>query len=209
MTSSLGTAVGGLMQELIQKIREQGKVSAPNVLRVDSFLNHQLDPQLMDRIGREFAELFADAGVTKVMTIETSGIAPAIFAGLYLQVPVLFAKKSKSLTLTDELYTAEVFSFTKQKEYQIVVERKYLTADDTVLLIDDFLAAGEALKGLIGIVEQAGAELAGCGIVIEKGFQGGGDRLREQGVVVKSLAIIDSMDDHQIIFRVEPEESEE
>lgn len=193
------------MEKLKQAILEQGIVVGEDVLKVDSFLNHQIDPQLMSEIGQEFVRLFGDRGITKVVTIEVSGIAPAIFAGFFLSVPVVFAKKSQSLTLDNDVYTSHVMSFTKRKEYRITVEKKYITDQDTVLLIDDFLAVGRALNGLIDIVRQAGAKLAGCGIVIEKGFLRGGDLLREQGVCVQSLAIIESMADRKIIFRETPE----
>ncbi len=193
------------MEKLKQAILEQGIVIGEDVLKVDSFLNHQIDPQLMSEIGEEFVRLFGDRGITKVVTIEVSGIAPAIFVGFFLSVPVVFAKKSKSLTLDDDVYTSHVMSFTKRKEYRITVEKKYITDQDTILLIDDFLAVGQALNGLIDIVRQAGAKLAGCGIVIEKGYLRGGDLLREQGVCVQSLAIIDSMADRKIIFRETPE----
>jgi xanthine phosphoribosyltransferase len=190
-----------IMEQLKQAIMEKGVISGVDVLKVDSFLNHQIDPQLMNEIGLAFAERFADCGVTKVMTIETSGIAPAIFTGLHLGVPLLFAKKTKSITLDRRTYETKVLSFTKRKEYRIVVEQAYLTEADTVLLIDDFLAEGQALRGLIEIIEQAGATLCGAGIVIEKGFQHGGDRLREKGYRIESLAIIESMANHRIVFR--------
>jgi xanthine phosphoribosyltransferase len=176
-------------------------VVGETILRVNSFLNHQIDPQLMNEIGKELAHRYADCGVTKIITIESSGIAPAIFAGFHLSVPVIFAKKSKSLTMGEQVYETTVMSYTKQTEYRISVEQAYLSAADTVLLIDDFLAAGQALRGLIDIVKRAGAHLAGCGIVIEKGFQQAGDRLRREGVRVESLAIIDSMTEQQIVFR--------
>lgn len=189
------------MEELKQRILEKGVIAGVDILRVDSFLNHQIDPHLMDHIGKEFADRYKDAGITKVVTIETSGIAPALFAGFHLNVPVIFAKKAKSITLDSRTYESKVVSFTKRKEYRIVVEQAYLSEADTVLLIDDFLAQGQALEGLIDIIQQAGAKFAGAGIVIEKGFQHGGDKLRSRGLRIESLAIIDSMEHHRIVFR--------
>ena len=189
------------MEQLKQAILSKGVVVDSAVLKVDQFLNHQIDPALMDQIGRAFAERFAADGITRVMTIETSGIAPALFTGLHLQVPVLFAKKNESLTLGKDVYCTEVRSFTKQKVYRIAVEKNYLTPQDRILLVDDFLAAGQALNGLIELVSQAGAKTVGAGIVVEKGFQHGGDQLRQQGMRVESLAIIESMDGGKIIFR--------
>lgn len=194
------------MEALKKAILEQGVIAGVDVLKVDSFLNHQINPALMNEIGRTFAERFADAGVTKVVTIETSGIAPALFTAFHLNVPLLFAKKTRSITLDSRTFESTVLSFTKRREYRIVVEQEHLSAGDTVLLVDDFLAAGQALRGLLDIVRQSGAQCAGAGIVIEKGFQHGGDRLRESGVRVESLAIIESMANHRITFRDEVEE---
>lgn len=191
------------MKVLKDKIRQDGKVLSEQVLKVDSFLNHQIDPELMQEIGKEFAERFKDAGVTKIVTIESSGIAPSMMAGLILGVPVIFARKRKSLTLVDQLFTASVHSFTKQETNEISVSKEYLSNDDTVLLIDDFLANGQAVLGLLNIVEQAGAQLAGVGIVIEKGFQQGGSIIRERGIRVESLAIVDSLKDGQVAFAEE------
>lgn len=191
------------MNLLKQAITEKGKVLSDEVLKVDAFLNHQLDPELMQQIGKEFADLYKDAGITKILTIESSGIAPAIMAGLELGVPVVFARKRKSLTLVDSLLTANIHSFTKNETNEISVSNEYLQENDTVLIIDDFLANGQAVRGLLNIVEKANATLAGVGIVIEKGFQAGGDLLREQGVRVESLAIIDSMSENKITFREE------
>lgn len=190
--------------ELLEKyIIEQGKVLSENVLQVDTFLNHQIDPKLMVEIGREFASRFKDEGITKIITLESSGIAPAVMAGLELNVPVIFARKKRSLTLVDHFYRAEVYSFTKNETNSIFVSKEFVESGDTVLLIDDFLANGQAAKGLIEIAEQAGAKVAGLGIVIEKGFQDGGDELRRAGVCVESLAIIDSLEHGQITFRKE------
>ncbi len=181
------------MEALRKKIEQEGEVLSETVLKVDSFLNHQIDPKLMVEIGNEFARRFKDEGITKVVTIESSGIAPAVMTALKLNVPVVFARKRKSLTLSDDLYEAEVYSFTKKVSNHIVVSGNFVTKDDHVLLIDDFLANGQAMKGLMTIVQQAGASLGGIGIVIEKGFQRGGADLREQGYRVESLAIVDRL----------------
>lgn len=193
------------MELLQNRIKQDGKVLSKTVLQVDKFLNHQIDPELMVEIGREFARRFKDAGITKVVTLESSGIAPAVMAGLELGVPVIFARKKKSLTLVDHFYHAAVYSFTKNETNNIFVAKEFVHAEDTVLLIDDFLANGQAAKGLIEIVEQSGANLAGLGIVIEKGFQDGGGKLREEGVRVESLAIIDSLENETIAFRSKEE----
>ncbi|MUV06676.1 xanthine phosphoribosyltransferase [Planococcaceae bacterium Storch 2/2-2] len=189
------------MEALKQKIREEGKVLSETVLKVDTFLNHQIDPKLMVEIGKEFARRFKDEGITKVVTIESSGIAPAVMTALKLEVPVVFARKHQSLTLTENLYRAEVYSFTKKVSNDIAISGDFVTAEDRVLVIDDFLANGQAALGLMEIVEQAGASLGGVGIVIEKGFQKGGDAIREQGVRLESLAIIDAMSPGQLTFR--------
>ncbi|HAM82058.1 xanthine phosphoribosyltransferase [Ornithinibacillus bavariensis] len=191
------------MKLLKKAIIEKGRVLSEEVLKVDAFLNHQIDPTLMQEIGKEFSERYREAGITKILTIESSGIAPALMTGLELGVPVVFARKRKSLTLVDNLLTAKVFSFTKNETNEISVSKDYLKDDDVVLVIDDFLANGQAVRGLIDIVKQAGAHLAGVGIVIEKGFQAGGDFLRNQGVRVESLAIIESLHHNQVIFREE------
>lgn len=191
------------MELLKHAIMAKGKVLSEDVLKVDGFLNHQIDPELMKQIGREFAERFKEAGITKVLTIESSGIPPAIMLGLELGVPVVFARKRKSLTLVDDLFTAKVHSFTKKETNEISVSKEYLNEEDIVLVIDDFLANGQAVRGLMEIIKQAGATLTGVGIVIEKGFQAGGDLLREQGVRVESLAIIESLQHNQITFREE------
>ncbi|RDW18117.1 xanthine phosphoribosyltransferase [Oceanobacillus arenosus] len=189
------------MNLLEQKIVAEGKVLSDSVLKVDSFLNHQIDPKLMKYIGEEFARLFADAGITKILTIESSGIAPSVMAGLSLGVPVVFARKRKSLTLVDNLYSAKVHSFTKNETNEISVSNSYLSEDDVVFVIDDFLANGQAALGLIDIVKQADATLAGVGIVIEKGFQDGGKLIRDQGIRVESLAIIDSLSAGKVTFK--------
>ena len=191
------------MQLLKQRIREEGVVKKGNVLKVDSFLNHRIDTQLLDAIGEEFYRLFADAGVTKIVTIEASGIGVAVMAARYFGVPVVFAKKAKTAQLDDEFYAARIHSFTHNNDYTAIISRNYLSAEDTVLVIDDFLANGEAARGLLAMIGEAGAKLAGVGIVIEKGFQGGGDELRAGGIRVESLALIDSMDweTGEIVFR--------
>ncbi|MBC5636505.1 xanthine phosphoribosyltransferase [Ornithinibacillus sp. BX22] len=191
------------MNLLKQAIIEKGKALSDEVLKVDAFLNHQIDPVLMEQIGKEFAERFQREGITKILTIESSGIAPAVMAGLQLHVPVVFARKRKSLTLVDNLLIAKVHSFTKGETNEISVSKDYLLDEDVVLVLDDFLANGQAALGLVDIVKQAGSTLAGVGSVIEKGFQPGGDMLREQGIRVESLAIIDSLANKQISFREE------
>ena len=182
------------MHALEQKILSEGIVLSDQVLKVDSFLNHQIDPVMMQQIGQEFARLFKDAGITKIITIEASGIAPAVMAGLELGVPVIFARKYQSLTLKDDLYRSKVFSFTKQIESTIAISKKHIASTYKVLVIDDFLANGCALQGLIAIAQSAGATVEGIGIVIEKGFQIGGQVIRNLGVQLESLAIIDAMD---------------
>ncbi len=188
------------VEQLKDKIRSQGIVLSDRVLKVDAFLNHQIDPVLMQAIGQEFARLFRDAGVTKIVTIEASGIAPAVMAGLELGVPVIFARKHQSLTLQDNLLTATVYSFTKQVESTIAVSTQHLSSNDRVLIIDDFLANGKAAKGLISIINQAGASIAGLGIVIEKAFQAGRQELEEAGYRVESLARVASLADGQVQF---------
>lgn len=188
------------MELLIEKIKNEGSVLSSSVLKVDSFLNHQIDPKLMLEIGKEFAERFAGCGITKILTIESSGIAPAVMAGLQLNVPVVFARKRKSLTLVNDLITASVHSFTKGETNEISVSEKYLSENDTLLIIDDFLANGQAALGLAEIADKANAAIAGIGIVIEKGFQEGGRLLRDRGYRVESLAIINSLENGTISF---------
>lgn len=192
------------MKQLEQKILEAGIVLNENVLKVDSFLNHQVDPQLMLSIGQAFASLFEAEGIMKVLTLESSGIAPAVMTALQMNVPLLFARKRKSLTLGDDLYTEKVYSFTKQEESEITVSRKFLSAEDRVLIIDDFLANGDAAIGLARIVEQAGAQVAGIGIVIEKAFQPGRKKLNEHGYLVHALARIASLENGKVTFAAEP-----
>ncbi len=183
------------MKALEEKILREGKVYPGNVLKVGSFLNHQIDVSFMTEIGKEFYRLFQNEKITKVLTIETSGIPIACFVALDFGVPVLFAKKHQTKNLSDDCFCTEITSFTHGNTYQARVERKYLNSDDTVLIIDDFLANGCAIEGLLDIVKQAGAKCVGCGIVIEKAFQDGGERLRKNGVRVESLARIASMHD--------------
>lgn len=190
------------MEQLKQRILEDGVVKPGNILKVDSFLNHQMDIAFFNEIGAEFARRFADVPVNKILTIEASGIGiAAVTTQHFGNAPVVFAKKSKSLNLDGDLYHAQVESFTHKTTNNVVVSKKFLSPEDHVLVIDDFLANGCALTGLIEIIRQAGATLAGCGIVIEKGFQHGGDRLREQGIRVESLAIIESMSNDSLTFR--------
>ncbi|ADI89365.1 xanthine phosphoribosyltransferase [Acinetobacter sp. IRS14] len=188
------------MHALEQKILTEGIVLSDQVLKVDAFLNHQIDPVLMQQIGKEFAARFKDAGITKIITIEASGIAPAIMAGLELGVPVIFARKYQSLTLKDDLYRSKVFSFTKQTESTIAISNKHLHSTDKALVIDDFLANGQAALGLIDLIHQANAEVVGVGIVIEKSFQPGRDLLLEKGYRVESLARVLSLTDGKVTF---------
>ena len=182
------------MNFLEERILKDGIVKPGNVLKVDSFLNHQMDIKLMDMIGKEFYNRFRDSGVTKVLTIEASGIGIACSVAREFSVPMVFAKKTKSINLDGEMYVAEVESFTHQNKNNVIVSKKFLSADDRVLIIDDFLANGCALQGLISITESSGATVVGLGIVIEKGFQIGGKIIRNLGYQLESLAIIESMD---------------
>ncbi|MFD1421743.1 xanthine phosphoribosyltransferase [Lactiplantibacillus songbeiensis] len=191
------------MRELEQRILTDGRVLPGEVLKVDGFLNHQVDPDLMFTIGSEFARLFREAGITKILTVESSGIAPAVMAGLQLHVPVVFARKHKSVTLIDDLYTAEVYSYTKKTSNHISISKKFLSADDKVLLVDDFLANGQAVQGLFEICDQAQAEIAGVGIVIEKIFQSGHQLVADRGVRLESLAQITSFDGDRVHFASE------
>jgi len=189
------------MELLKRAILERGSVVNKDILKVDSFLNHQIDVGLYNSIGKEFKKRFENAHVTKILTIEASGIGIACIAAQYFSVPVLFAKKTESLNTDSDCYESKVYSFTRKRDYKIRVSKKFLNKEDKILIVDDFLANGKAAMGLADIVEQAGAEIAGIGIVIEKGFQEGGKILRQRGFRVESLAIIDSMDKGQIKFR--------
>lgn len=188
------------MIQLKERILSDGKCFDGGILKVDNFINHQMDPILMREMAKELVRRFSDHQINKVMTIEASGIAPAIMVGAYLNVPVLFAKKKVPSTMENMLVT-EVYSFTKNKTYSVCVSGDYLKPNDRVLFIDDFLANGNAAKGVIDLVKQAGATLEGMGFLIEKGFQCGGEELRNKGIHVESLAIIESLDNCTIKFR--------
>ena len=188
------------MHALEQKILAEGIVLSDEVLKVDSFLNHQIDPVMMQQIGQEFARLFKDSGITKIITIEASGIAPAVMAGRELGVPVIFARKYQSLTLKDDLYRSKVFSFTKQLESTIAISKKHINENDKALVIDDFLANGQAALGLADLIHQANAEVMGIGIVIEKSFQPGRELLLEKGYRVESLARVKSLENGTVTF---------
>ena len=183
------------MQLLKDRIRKDGKIKAGNILKVDSFLNHQMDIKLFEEIGKEFKRRFADVEVNKILTIEASGIGIACVVAQYFEVPVLFAKKNKTKNIAGDVYTSRVESYTHGKVYDIMVSREFLGEGDKVLLIDDFLANGKALEGLAELVQASDAELVGAGIVIEKGFQHGGEVIREKGIRLESLAIVESMDE--------------
>ena len=176
------------MKALEEKIIKEGKVLSGSILKVGSFLNQQIDPEFMHEIGKEIVRLFKDSGVTKVVTIEASGIAIALAAAYYFKVPAIFAKKGKSSNVESDLLTASVKSFTRNTTYEICVSSEYISSSDTLLIVDDFLASGNALDGLVEIAKKAGASIAGAAIAIEKGFQGGGERLRNRGIMVESLA---------------------
>lgn len=188
------------MKILEDRIRQDGTILPGNVLKVDNFLNHQVDPQLMDQLGAEFARQFADAGITKVLTVESSGIAPAVMAALHLGVPMIFARKHKSLTLTDHLYTAKVYSYTKQVNNDISIDRRFLDPDDKVLIIDDFLANGQAVQGLLDIAESANIKVSGVGVVIEKRFQKGHQLVTDAGIPLVALASIAAFENGTVTF---------
>ncbi len=187
------------MELLKNRIRQDGRVYPGNVLKVDSFLNHQMDVSLFCELGKEFKRRFADEKITKILTIESSGIGIACVAAMYFDVPVVFAKKNKTKNIAGDVYTSRVESFTHGKVYDIIVAKEFLHKDDRVLLIDDFLANGSALMGLASLVRDAEATLVGAGIVIEKGFQTGGQLVRSTGLRVESLAIVSSMDDDGMV----------
>lgn len=189
------------MQLLKERILKDGVIKPGNVLKVDSFLNHQMDIDLINEICKEFRRRFPSDKITKILTIEASGIGIACIAAQYFHVPVIFAKKTQSINIDGEVYHSKVESFTHKRVYDVILSKKFLNEDDHVLIIDDFLANGCALLGLIELVKEAGASIEGAGIVIEKGFQKGGDKVREQGIRVESLAIVDSMTDDSLIFR--------
>jgi xanthine phosphoribosyltransferase len=189
------------MDALKKRILQDGRVLNDRVLKVDSFLNHQIDVDLMDRLGEAFFHHFRDCGLTKILTIETSGIAVACSVARCFHVPAVFARKTPTLTSVDDQYCSEIFSFTKQKNFTIMVSKRFLGSDDRVLLVDDFLAQGQALLGLINIVHQSGATLSGAAIVIEKAFQDGGRLVRDAGVEVHSLARIASLRNGKVLFQ--------
>ncbi|MDO4481374.1 MAG: xanthine phosphoribosyltransferase [Bacillota bacterium] len=189
------------MELLKQRILKDGTVKMPNIVKVDSFLNHQIDIDLLDEIGKEFYRRFEKYGITKIVTIEASGIAIACSAARYFNVPVVFAKKHENKNMDADVYQVTIHSFTKDKDYVAKISKRYLDSSDRVLIIDDFLANGEAAKGLVSMVGMSGAEIAGIGIVIEKGFQNGGKALREKGLKVESLAIIENIKDDEVIFK--------
>ena len=191
------------MKLLEERIRKDGTVKAGNVLKVDSFLNHQMDIDLFNEMGKEWARLFADRKITKILTVEASGIGIACVAAQHFHVPVVFAKKSQSVNIDGEVYSTKIESFTHKRVYDVIVSKKFLHPEDLILIIDDFLANGCALEGLIDIVNKAGASVEGVGIAVEKGFQKGGDLIRSKGIRVESLAIVESMDDKtgEITFR--------
>ena len=195
------------MNFLEEKILKDGIVKKGNVLKVDSFLNHQMDVRILDQIGQAFYNRFKEKPITKILTIEASGIAIACFVAKYFDVPMVFAKKSKSVNIDGDVYTAEVESFTHKCKNQVLVSKRFLSKDDHVLIIDDFLANGCALQGLIAIVEASGAEVDGIGIAIEKGFQIGGRVIRNLGYDLCSLAIVEGMNDEtgEILFRAQPD----
>ena len=191
------------MQLLKDRIRKDGKIKEGNVLKVDSFLNHQMDVKLFQEIGKEFKRRFEGEEITKILTIEDSGIGIACVAAEVFDVPVVFAKKTQTKNIAGDVYTTKVESFTHGRVYDIIVSREFLGKGDKVLLIDDFLANGKALEGLAELVKKSGAELVGAGVVIEKGFQVGGDIIRSKGIHLESLAIVESMDEKtgEVVFR--------
>ena len=188
------------MQILKERILKDGKCFPGGILKVDSFINHQMDPVLMEAMAEEFVRRFEGSGINKILTVEASGIAPAIMVGYLMKLPVVFAKKNKPTTMENMLVT-EVFSFTKNKTYTVCASKDYISEGDKILFIDDFLANGNAGLGMIDLVKQAGAEMAGMGFLIEKEFQGGAARLRNEGVRVESLAVIESLDNCTITLK--------
>ena len=189
------------MELLKRRILQDGRCFPGGILKVDSFINHQMDPILMKSIAVEFVRRFAGQDFNKVMTIEASGIAPAIMVGYLLELPVVFAKKAQSINIDGDVYSTKIQSFTHQRVYDVIVSKKYLNPEDHILIIDDFLANGCALEGLIDLVQSAGATVEGIGIAIEKGFQQGGKLIRDRGIRLESLAIVDSMEGGELVFR--------
>ncbi|TYC49815.1 xanthine phosphoribosyltransferase [Weissella muntiaci] len=188
------------MKMLENRIIAEGRVLGEDILKVDSFLNHQIDPVLMQAIGREIARLFDHDRIDKIVTVETSGIAPAVFAAAELGVPVVFAKKKAAITMTDENYVADVYSFTKKETNHIIIDKKFLNAAERILLVDDFLANGQAVNGLLEITDAAGANVVGAAVVIEKAFQPGHEILEQRGIRLESLAKISDFKDGQVVF---------
>lgn len=189
------------MKLLKEKIIKDGDLLGGQIIKVDSFLNHQIDVDMLNEIGKEFYNRFEDQKIDKILTIEASGIAIAVIAAQYFKVPVVFAKKTDSKNLDNETYESEVYSYTKDKTYTIRVSKKYLNEGENILILDDFLAKGKAAEGLIDILNQAKCNLSGVGIVIEKGFQDGGEIIRDKGIKLESLAVVESIDEGKIIFR--------
>ena len=191
------------MKLLEERIRKDGTVKEGNILKVDNFLNHQMDVNLFNEMGKEFKRLFAEHDINKILTIEASGIGIACIVAQHFNVPVVFAKKAQSVNIDGDVYNSKVVSFTKKREYDIIVSKKHLSSDDRILIIDDFLANGCAVLGLIDLINAAGATLEGVGIAIEKGFQQGGQIIRDKGIHLESLAIVESMDaaTKEIVFR--------
>ena len=189
------------MKLLEERIKKDGIVKPGNVLKVDNFLNHQMDIALFNEMGKEFKRLFADCKVNKILTIEASGIGIACILAQYFDVPVVFAKKAQSINIDGDVYSTKIQSFTHQRVYDVIVSKKYLNPEDHILIIDDFLANGCALEGLIDLVQSAGATVEGIGIAIEKGFQQGGKLIRDRGIRLESLAIVDSMEGGELVFR--------
>ena len=189
------------MKLLEERIKKDGIVKPGNVLKVDNFLNHQMDIALFNEMGKEFKRLFADCKVNKILTIEASGIGIACIVAQYFDVPVVFAKKAQSINIDGDVYSTKIQSFTHQRVYDVIVSKKYLNPEDHILIIDDFLANGCALEGLIDLVQSAGATVEGIGIAIEKGFQQSGKLIRDRGIRLESLAIVDSMEGGELVFR--------
>lgn len=189
------------MELLKKRIMEEGKILPGNIVKVDGFLNHRVDTELMEQIAEEFKKRFDTSKVTLVLTAEASGIALATICARAMGVPMVFAKKAKSDNIEGGLYQSDIFSYTYKKKVTLLVSKDWISANDKVLIVDDFMANGEAMRGLCDIVKEAGAELVGIGIAVEKGFQHGGDRIREAGINIQSLAIIDSADENGFVFR--------
>ena len=189
------------MKLLEERIKKDGIVKPGNVLKVDNFLNHQMDIALFNEMGKEFKRLFADCNINKILTIEASGIGIACIVAQYFDVPVVFAKKAQSINIDGDVYSTKIQSFTHQRVYDVIVSKKYLNPEDHILIIDDFLANGCALEGLIDLVQSAGATVEGIGIAIEKGFQQGGKLIRDRGIRLESLAIVDGMEGGELVFR--------